>query len=313
MRRPWIIARLAFVLAAIAGACDEKFPRELAPSAPPVFDSGDDAATEAGVVPKGARTLGVEVEIDSLQFPNQVRAILDAGARTTNASFLWTDVERPLDAGPDADADAEAGTFISNAGVHIVNLVLGTNKVRASLAVAALDESGPRMPADLAGKALDDVAVTSRYDLVTDYVFSQVFDLSLDVYLVALDADVSLGADAARWTAFAAFVSKAAAHAKTKRPDLKVGFTMTAAGLAERKDVAAAALAASDVVVVSRPASFDAVVDAAPAGKPIFVHRLGDAGPSVFTEWDRHAERIPIVTFPGVDAELVREARVRGF
>lgn len=315
MRRPWIFAAS---LAVIAWACNEKFPQELGPGTPPaLLDSGIDAATDASVVPKGARTLGIEVEIDSVQLGQQVSAIIDAGARTTNASFTWDDVERPRDAGADADADIEAGTLVFNAGIHIVNLVLGTNDVRASLAIAALDATGPRLPFDLAGKALDDVAVTSRYDAVTDYVFTQLPDLELDVYLVAVDADATLGTDPAKWASFAGFVSKVATHARTKRPNLKVGFVMSAAALVEKRDLVAGALAASDVVVVSRPASLDALTDAAPAGKPIFVHRLGDDGGlaagDAFGQWDRNVERIPIVTFPAVSADVVREARARGF
>lgn len=308
MRRPWIFA---CSIAVIAAACDETFPQELRPApAPALLDAGSDAS-EAGIVPKGSRTLGVEVEIDSLQFPKQVGALKEAGARTTNASFTWDDVERPFDAGE--DADAEAGTLIFNAGIHIVNLVLGTNDVRASLAIAALDATGSRLPPDLAGKALDDVAVTSRYDLVTDYVFTQLPDLELDVYLVAIDVDATLGADPAKWSAFAGFVTKVATHARPKRPNLKVGFALSAAALLEKKDLVAAALAASDVVVVTQPTSFDAIADAAPAGKPIFVHRIAlDAG-DAFGQWDRHVDRIPIVTFPAVSADLVREARARGF
>jgi hypothetical protein len=308
VRRSWIFLSLL-------AACDEKFPQALEPGSPPALvDSGVDASAEAGVVPKGARTLGVEVEIDSLEFPQQVAALRDAGARTTNATFVWTDVERPFDGGSDADVDAEAGTtVVFNAGFHIVSLVLGANGVRASLAVAALDATGPRLPPGLEGKPLDDDAVTSRYDVITDYVFSQIIDLELDVYLVAVDADVALGTDAAKWASFAGFVSKVAAHARPKRPNLKVGFTLSAAALAEKKDLAAAALAASDVVVVSMPASFDAIVDAAPAAKPIVVHRIGlDAG-DAFGQWDRFGDRIPVVTFPAVSADLVREARARGF
>lgn len=314
--RAWILACSSSAIAAIAAiaACDENFPEPLASTPPPpLVDSGSDAVTDAPIVAKGSRTLGVEVQIDVLDFPQQVTRIVDAGARTTNAAFVWTDIERPFDAGPDAEADADAGTQIFNAGFHIVSLVLGTNGVRASLVVAALDATGPRLPADLAGKSLDDDAVTRRYDAVTDYVFTQLLDLDLDAYLVALDADATLGADAAKWSAFAGFVSKVGAHARTKRPNLKIGFVLSAAALLEKKELAAAALAASDVVVVSRPESLDALVDAAPAGKSIFVHRTAlDAG-DAFGQWDRHAERIPIVTFPAVTGDLVREARVRGF
>lgn len=313
MRRPW------WIFLGWLAACDEKFPQQLAPPNPPPFDAGTDATTttDAGLVPKGSRTLGVEVQIDALDFGSQVNAIIDAGARTTNATFRWTEIERALDAGPDAadaDVDAEGGTnVIFNAGFHIVSLVLGTNHVRASLAVAALDGNGPRLPPGLEGKALDDDAVTTRYDVITDYVFSQIIDLELDVYLVAVDADAALGADAAKWASFATFVSKASAHARTKRPNLKVGFTMSAAALSEKRDLVAGALAASDVVVVTQPSSFDALVDASPAGKPVFVHRIGlDAG-DAFGQWDRYGDRIPIVTFPSVSSELVREARARGF
>ena len=155
--------------------------------------------------------------------------------------------------------------------------------------------------------------MTSRYDVVTDYVFSQIIDLELDVYLVAVDVDAALGTDAAKWATFTSFVSKVGPHIRTKRSNLKVGFTLSAVALSEKKDLVAGALAASDVVVVTSPASFDAVVDAAPASKPIFVHRTGLTLNLAFPQWDRFADRIPVVTFHAVSADLVRHARARGF
>lgn len=309
----WIaVCSLATIAAISAWACNEDFPEELRPSPPPILVADGDAGDAAGaaIVPKGARTLGVEVEIDSLAFPDQVRALADAGARTTNATFTWDDVETPADAGPDADATT---TQIFNAGIHIVNLVLGTSNVKASLGIAAIDESGPRFPFDLAGRGLDDAELTARFDKVTDYVFTQLPDLELDAYLVAVDVDATLRTDPARWAAFAAFVDHVAKHARTKQTGLRVGFVMSATALVEKKDLAAAALAASDVVVVSHPPSLGAVADAAPAGKPIYVHRTATPPGAAFGEWDRHVDRIPIVTFPSVSADLVREARARGF
>ena len=92
-----LITAGAFV--ALAVACGEGIvPEPL--TAAPVADAApldaladaDEDADAGAVAHKGARTLGIAVRIDGLDFPDQVRAIREAGARSTNVSYAWDDL-----------------------------------------------------------------------------------------------------------------------------------------------------------------------------------------------------------------------------
>lgn len=339
----WVALVAPFALMA---ACSD----DPAPGAP-VADAGpadaidepaEGADADAGPVAKGARTLGVAVAVGDVSFADQVRDVAAIGARTTNATFAWNDVERPEDGG---------APVLFHPGIHVVGLVVSSAEMKASLALAAVDATGPRLPTDLAARALDDPEVAARYEAATDYVLSQLPDLELTSYLVGTDVDVALGADAARWAAFATFFDRVAKHARTKRAGLRVGFVVTSAALDARRDLLAPSLAAADVVAVSHvgavAADLGPIVAAAPAGKPILLHAIGyPSSPDeqaqaafvrgVFASWDRHADRIPALTFFEIDdppgatttlglrryadgrgkpafAVLAAEARVRGF
>jgi hypothetical protein len=332
----------------LAAACEEQLPRAtVEPPAPPVADAGEDApladaGRDAGPVPKGARTLGVAVSVGDVAFADQVRDVAAIGARTTNAAFAWNDVERAEDGG---------APVLFHPGIHVVGLVVSGADMQASVALDAMDATGPRLPADLAGRPLDDPEVAARYDAATDYVLSQLPDLAFTAYLVGTDVDVVLGDDAARWAAFATFFDRVASHARTKRAGLRVGFAIRSVALASARDRAAPALAGADVIAVSHAGDVSAdlapIVAAAPEGKPIVIHAVGrPSSPDeqaqaafvrgVFAAWDRHADRIPVLTFFELDdrpgaattfglrryadgrgkpafAVLAAEARARGF
>lgn len=298
---------------AFAAACSDDPKPAASPADSGAADASEepvlsaDAADDAKPLPKGARTLGVAVAIDDLAFTDQVRDVALVGARTTNVSFAWDDVERPEDGG---------APVLSHPGIHIVGLVLSSADMRASLALDAVDATGARLPADLSGRALDDPEVAARYEAATDYVLAQLPDLELTSFLVGTDVDLALGADAARHAAFATFFDRVAKHARAKRPGVRVGFVVTSGALDAKRDLLAASLAPADIVAVSHVGEVGAdlgpIVAAAPAGKPVLVHAIGHPSSpdeqaqaafvrSVFVSWDRHADRIPALTFFELD------------
>jgi hypothetical protein len=302
-------------------------------------DAGSDA--DAVVVPRGARAIGLSVEVGDLDFQRNVQTARDAGAQTTNLSFAWDDVERAYDAGaPDASGgDAGDGgdggdagapstpTQLFNPLLHVANLVLPDERMGATLTLDALDVGGSRAPAELATRAFDDVELAARYDRLTDYALDQLPDTNVTAVFVASSVDVPLGDDPAKHAAFAAFVTHAVAHVHAVRPKLKVGFVVTASGAVAEKERLAAAWAASDVIGVTylpidaaaqvRPVTavgsdVDQLVAALPAGKPILLREVGyptapECGSdeaaqaafvsAVFGAWDRHADRVSVVTF----------------
>lgn len=327
--------------AAIAIACSDDPPVE------PAFDAGPDASVaidggapdveaDVPIVPKGKRVVGLATDVASFDFVADVQLALDAGARTTNLRFAWDEVERPFDAGADAsddagDTDGGPPLALFQPALHIANLVYEGFGSQVVLAIDAVDGSGTRAPIDLKTRAIDDAELGTRFDVLTDYALDQTRDTKLTAFLVASAVDVPLGDDAAKHAAFTTFFTRAAAHARTVKPGLVVGFGVTAEGLVARKDRLAPALAAADVVAVSYlgtdaagvakrasevAADFDRVVAAAPAGKPVFFHEAGfpsaaGAGSdeatqaafvtAMFRAWDRHAERIPVLSFREID------------
>jgi hypothetical protein len=266
----------------------------------PPAESGVDAG-EAGVIPRGARVLGLAVAIGDLEFQQNVRTARGAGAQTTNLSFAWDDVERTYDAGtPDASDDAgddggDAGaaaspTQLFNPLLHVANLVLPDERMGAVVTLDALDAVGSRAPAELATRALDDADLATRYGRLSDYALDQLPDVSVTALFVASSADVLLGDDPAKHAAFATFVTRAVAHVHAARPKIKVGFVVTASGATSAKERLAAAWAASDVIgvtylpvdaaaqakpVTAVAADFDALVAALPPGKPIILREVG--------------------------------------
>jgi hypothetical protein len=304
----------------------------------PLGEAGSDATV---VVAKGARVLGLSVAIGDLDFLRNVQTARDAGARTTDVTFAWDEIERPYDAGvPDASDGGDGGdgggparspTQVFHPLLHVANLVLSDQRVAATLTIEALDVGGSRAPAELATLALDDPELLTRYERVLDYALGQLPDLEVSALFLASSVDVSLGDDAAKHAAFATLMTSAAAHVHAARPSMKIGFVVTSDGAVARKERLAAAWAASDVVGVTylpvdaaarvRSAAdvtgavasdIDALLAAVPTGKPVVVREAGyptaavngggEAGQAAFVSavlgaWDRHAARIPVLTF----------------
>lgn len=344
MASPKLLAIAAFATAGLAasvavGCADDPPaagpPAEAGLDASPVVDAGEGGR----VLPKGKRVLGIAMPVGDLSFSENVQTAYEGGARATNVSFAWDDIERPYDAGaPDAaDDDAAASgdaappTQLFNASLHVANLVLEQARTQALLSVAAIDVGGSRAPADLTTRSFDDAELGARYEKLTDYVLRSTPDLDVAALFVGTEVDVPLGGDAAKHGAFAAFVGRAAAHAHAVRAGLKVGFTVTSDGLEASSPRLAAAWAASDVVGITYfpvdlaghvrspgevAADLDRLVAAAPLGKPIFLREAGfptaaasggdEAAQAafvsaVFAAWDRHGERMPFVTFRELD------------
>ena len=352
--------RLAVLLAScVAGAALASVPagcgddaesgaRDAALDAPNAdLDAGDaapgDAGGDATVVPKGARVLGLSVVIGDVDFLRNVRTARDAGARTTDVTFAWDEIERPYDSGAgdasvDASGDASGDggparspTQVFHPLLHVANLVLSDQRVAATLTIDALDVGGTRAPAELATLALDDPELLTRYERVLDYALGQLPDLDLSALFLASSVDVSLGDDHAKHAAFATFMTNAAAHVHATRPSVKVGFVVTSDGAVARKAHLASAWAASDVIGVTYlpidsaahvrataevagavASDIDALLAAVPSSKPVIVREAGyptaaangggEDGQAAFVAavlgaWDRHAARIPVLTF----------------
>ena len=263
----------------------------------------------------GARTTDVTFAWDAIERP------YDAGAPDASS-----DGGDGGDAGP-----ARSPTQVFHPLLHVANLVLSDQRVAATLTIDAFDVGGTRAPAELATLALDDPELLTRYERVLDYALGQLPDLDLSALFLASSVDVSLGDDHAKHAAFATFMTNAAAHVHATRPSVKVGFVVTSDGAVARKAYLASAWAASDVIGVTYlpidaaahvrataevagavASDIDALLAAVPSGKPVIVREAGyptaaangggEDGQAAFVAavlgaWDRHAARIPVLTF----------------
>lgn len=345
--------RAAFVLAAggLAGifalvplACSDDPSRAPADASAEASDSGGDAAVDdaaAPVVPRGARVLGLAVDVTDLEFPANVDVARDAGAQTTTITFAWDEIERPFDAGapdPDAGDGGDAGedggaptTRLFDPALHVVNLVLGDRRMQATLSIEAFDVGGSRAPADLSSLALDDPSLLARYDALLDYVFDQIRDTELTALLVASGADALVERQPAAGAALAAFVAHASAHAKVLRPGVKVGFAAGTRASATTSLLPAwksADFVAYDYLAID-PASATTKPSDAPAadfaalgaevaalGKPVLLRQAGyPSSPacggteetqaafvaSAFRAWDRGAPPFLAIVFRELD------------
>src|SRR5262249_30179596 len=126
--------------------------------------SAEDAAAPDALVPRGARTLGLDIS------PNEdndyMRALglaRDAGVQSTNVSLDWDAIElEDLDAG--ADAGVDAGISYYNPYLHIANLVFPSTSTGIALAIRPIDTNVLHVPKSLAGKPFDDAEVIARFN-----------------------------------------------------------------------------------------------------------------------------------------------------
>jgi hypothetical protein len=287
-------------------------------------DAGDSPDGADDVVPRGARLLGMEVNgAEDAGLGAALLLAREAGVQVANVGANWRDLE---DVALDAGADADAAIAYFNANVHVADLLFPQVSMKASLAIRAVDTPGPELPADLAGRALDDPVVIARFNAAQDYVFATISDLSLASYTLGNEIDVPFGQDPAKWAAFTTFFEAAAAYARGKRSGLPVGAVATLDGALAHPDLLGPIVQASDFVAVTysphdgafaarpvsavrddlaklaslfpqkpiilREAAYPSsdAVESSPAQQADFVREL-------FQAWDEHADRVSLVTF----------------
>ena len=292
-----------------------------------VVPTAQDAAAEdasppdSAPLPRGERLLGLD--IGPAEDGNYIAALArakDAGVQTTNVTLRWPDLETPGDAGTDG------GTSYFNPYLHIANLVFPSYEVMVSLAILPVDTVGPRMPSDLAGRALDDPEVIDRFDRAQDYVWGEIPDLSLVMYVLGNEIDVPFGSDPAKYGGFGRFFQAAAGYARKKRPSVKVGFVVRLAGAIAHADLVRPLLAGADFLGITYyPVGQDFAVESTDVVRgdiakvaelfpsiPIYVREGGcpsgalvgssldvqaDFVRQLYRAWDENAARVPLVTF----------------
>ena len=321
---PSLFAAFAALGAFSACSGDDDDDNAVHPDAGDAADSAANTdAAEAGPLPKGSRILGLSVPAQTQSFDDGTVIAKDAGATIDDVTFAWDEVETAVDGGTDGGTQ----TYIFDAFVHVANLTLSTYNEQMLLALTALDASGSRAPVELKTLPFDNAELATRYDALTDYVFASSEDVAIPAVLVGTEVDVALGDDPAKYAAWAAFVTHAAAHVHATHPKTKVGFTVRASNLAANASRLSAAWAASDIVGISLlpgladahaaapedvGAAFDSIAAVVPTDHPIWIHEVGSPTDpaafgseasqaafvsAVFAAWDKHQDRFPVLVF----------------
>jgi hypothetical protein len=295
---------------------------------PVTLDAAPDATLDASAdapadvtAPRGMRLLGLDIQpAEDGDYLAALARAKDAGIQAANVTILWRDLESVGDGG------VEAGITYFNPYLHIANLVFPPNEVKASLAIVPIDTVGPVLPPDLTGRAIDDAVVIERFNRAQDYVFDQIPDLSLTIYVLGNEIDVPFATDAATYGSYKTFFDAAAAYARTKRATVKVGPVVRLSGALANPEAIRPLLASADFLGITYyPIGADYMVrptsvvhsDLAQLAqlypdKPIYIREAGypsgvlvgsspDAQASFVRElyraWDENAARIPLVTF----------------
>jgi hypothetical protein len=267
-----------------------------------------------GPVPKGDRVIGIHVQPP--QDNDYDAAIAQAQSfGTTSVPFFATW----------ASLETSPGVFDASL-LAIVNAYYPAKGLKNSFTIAPINTNVLEVPADLVGTAWDHPTMIARFNALQDFIFAQIPAVTLTAYCIGNEVDATLST-APAVAAYKTFYEAARAHARTLRPGLKVGVTMTMFGLLGSSSALYASLnAASDVVAVTYyplnpdftvkapdqvQTDIDALMLQYPA-TPVFMKEIGypssaTCGSSeelqrqfvveVFKAWDRHAARIPLLYF----------------
>lgn len=288
-------------------------------AAPPAASAPPPASPVATPLPLGNRTLSIAAigPQDTDFGPNVIQRLVAAGATSTSLSVYWDEIERsPGVYNPAPNFLAVGNAFYPPSGIKL------------ALGFSVIDTNNRRLPADLAGRALDDPLVISRFRAMLNWAATQVPNATLSSLVIGNEVDVYLGANPQQWQPWRNFLQAAIAHARTLWPTTPIGCKATLNGLTNEPTrtelIAMNALCdelhatwyaiANDFSVL--PAAevlkaFDKLV-ALPANLPIRLLELGSPSDSLiggtqanqadfisacFAAWDRHAGRIVQLEF----------------
>jgi len=140
----------------------------------------------------------------------------DAGVKTVSLSINWDDVESiPFQFAPNPN------------WLAIANLYYPAVKTEVILIINPIDTNKLRLPDDLKAKSFDSSTVIKRFQLLVDYIFSQIPDLTLTAFVIGNEIDAYFGANSNLWKAYTNFLAQVIPYVKEKRQGLKVSTKIT--------------------------------------------------------------------------------------
>lgn len=300
---------LAIMLMVMISACEETVVEQASPTVQAALPMPSKEAD---------RILGLDLSLpDDGDFDRAFNMAYELGVREFSLSLGWDDLETsPGEFSPAPNWLAIANQYYGKVEGVVLSLMIGP-----------IDTNIDRMPSDLKGRDFDDPQVIHRFQVLLDYVFTQIPDLELSSLSIGNEIDAFLGASADRWGQYQTFYQAAVEYARGLRPGLLVGAKAQYSGLLGDAQTYLQALnAASDVILVTYyPLNDDFTVREPGTVSEDFnvlttaydnrvIHILEAGYPTsevlnsseakqaqfiraVFEAWDTHASQIRVVSF----------------
>jgi len=184
------------------------------------------ALSDSGnVVKKGNRLLGMHVaEGQNEEYGAALTAALGLGVEVIDIAMPWGSLETRCN--PPTYDPTFVGYF------DAISAVFPTQGIKVGFVVLGpVNTNVKEVPADVASSSLDDPSLIACFNGMLDFVLPKLSSAELVSFAIGNEIDGYLGQNSARWSEFSSFFSATSAHAKSKRPGLRVGSVATLGGL----------------------------------------------------------------------------------
>lgn len=266
-------------------------------------------------LPKGDRIMGIDVNMaENNDYDKAFGLAKSLGSEVTSLSMNWKDIE------------TAPGNYEDPGGNLAIANIYYPKKSKLALYIRSVDTNSKPVPGDLKDISFADPVMAERYLNMIDWVFSQIPDVDIEFLSIGDEIDLFMGENKELYREFDVFFKAVKTALKTKRPNLKIGFSATLYGLTQNiPDELKRINQESDVVLVSYYPVVDtglketSVVDAdynalvkTYSNRVIYIEQTGYPtsgflGSSeakqrefireTFRAWDTHADQIKYVSF----------------
>lgn len=217
-----------------------------------------------------------------------------------------------------------AGTVFDFATIDIANAFYPTANMPLMLTIGTIDTNNKFVPASFNSVGFDDSALRTAFKSMLSSMMPRLANTQLVSLQIGNEVDAYLGTNAAAWAQYKIFFDDVAAYARTLRPGLLVGTTVTLSAAIDPvlQPYVQSLMTTADIVSVTYyPVNADftvktaatvateiAALVAAFGTKPIYFQEVGfpSAGSEelqrqfvadFFANWDIFASQIPVVSW----------------
>lgn len=217
-----------------------------------------------------------------------------------------------------------AGTLFDFTTLDIANAFYPTANMPVMLTIGTIDTNNKFVPSAFNSTAFDDSGLRTAFKTMLTSMMPRLANTQLVSLQIGNEVDAYLGANAAAWAQYKVFFDDVAAHARTLRPGLLVGTTVTLGAAIDPalQPFVQSLMTTADIVSVTYyPVNADFTVKAAATitteiaalvtaygTKPIYFQELGFPSASgeevqrqfvadFFAAWDIFATPIPVVSW----------------